>query len=398
MRLIIFCLFLPCICFSQQTINATQFFDNGLAGFVQAEKTTGKKVNFPWIDQYELRTETRDFDLGKQEYTLRVSPSSGKIRKAQKAFYEELINAPDFDAQEIFCDLALVLQDDWLSLFILNENQSVMDELVVILKDKQTIYERMMGTYEFNPQKLLRLQTEKSDLEITLNEIKLEKDFLLNKYGIEGQEIDFGDFATVESISEYLANNVLSQNQSTITDVEVEYKKQLLLKEMELESSEEKRLIDFAQIKYTGPHDDLIQERISIGMGIQFSNSGNTKLKMQELKLQQEELERESERDIQKIQTRSVAFENKLQRDIQTYFLFQKTMQEEKTQLEEMSSKISQKEGTSPLFLLEIKERHLFMKAKSLNKKEDLLRDYLKYLHQSGKMCESATFTNYLIP
>ncbi len=35
------------------------------------------------------------------------------------------------------------------------------------------------------------------------------------------------------------------------------------------------------------------------------------------------------------------------------------------------------------------------MKIKSLDKKEDLLKDYLAYLHQSDKMCQS-TFVNYL--
>ena len=153
MRLIIFCLFIPSICLSQQNINAEQFFKLGLSSLEQVEKPSGGKVNFPWIDQYEFRTETQDFDMNEQEYMIRVSPSTGKIRKAQKALYDELRNAPDVEGQEIYCDLVLSLHIDWLSLYILYEHKKIMDELVLILQDKQAIYEKMAGTYEFDPGK-----------------------------------------------------------------------------------------------------------------------------------------------------------------------------------------------------------------------------------------------------
>ena len=397
MRLSIFFLLLPFVCLSQQTITAEQFFFLGLSNFEAIEKTAGERVNFPWIDRYELRTETSDFDFDKQEYTFRVSPSTAKIRSAQKAYYEAMRNAPDFEGQEIYCDLVLSLHIDWLSLFILQENQSILDDLAVILNDKQTIYERMAGTYEFDPEKLVKLQTEKSDIQISLNQLELERDYLLNHYDLQDQELDFGDFITVEAMSTWLANNLLSLNASGMTDQATAYKKQLLLKEMELESSENKRLIDFVQLKYNGPHSDALQERVSIGLGFQLSKSGSQKLKMQELQIEQEELNRKSERNMQENQEKLSTLENKLQSDIQAFFHFQKIMEEERAQLQKLSGQIAQKEGSSPLFLLDIEERHLAMKLKSLNQKEDLLRDYLRYLQQSDKMCQSE-FVNYLIP
>lgn len=397
MRLSIFFLLLPFVCLSQQTITAEQFFSLGLSNFESIENTAGKRVSFPWIDRYELRTETSDFDFDKQEYTFRVSPSTAKIRSAQKAYYEAMRNAPDFEGQEIYCDLVLSLHIDWLSLFILQENQSILDDLAVILNDKQTIYERMAGTYEFDPEKLVKLQTEKSDIQISLNQLELERDYLLNHYDLQDQELDFGDFITVEAMSTWLANNLLSLNASGMTDQETAYKKQLLLKEMELESSENKRLIDFVQLKYNGPHSDALQERVSIGLGFQLSKSGSQKLKMQELQIEQEELNRKSERNMQENQEKLSTLENKLQSDIQAFFHFQKIMEEERAQLQKLSGQIAQKEGSSPLFLLDIEERHLAMKLKSLNQKEDLLRDYLRYLQQSDKMCQSE-FVNYLIP
>ena len=167
------------------------------------------------------------------------------------------------------------------------------------------------------------------------------------------------------------------------------------MKEIDLESSEKKKLIDFAQVKYNGPHSDALQERISVGLGFQLSTSGNAKLKRQELQIELEELNRKSARDKQERQEKLRTIENKLQSDIQAFNHFKKIMAEERAELQQLSSKVSQKEGTSPLFLLEIEERHLIMKIKFLNKKKDLLRDYLKYLQQSDKMCQS-DFVNYL--
>lgn len=395
MRLSIFCVLLPFIGLAQQTIDAEQFFARGLSTFKTIEKTTREEVNFPWIDKYDFRTETRDFDWDEQEYTCRLSPSTAKIRSAQKAYYEAMANAPDFDGQEMYCDHIFSLHQDWLSLFIINEKISAINELAVILNDKQTIYERMAGTYDLDVQELVKLQTEKSELKIDINKLELEREYLLNKYNLQNQEIDFGGFITMEILSEYLESNPFSLSESEIVDLETTYEKQLLTREIELESSEKKQLIDFVQLKYNGPHSDLLQERLSVGLGFQLSNSGSQKLKMQELQIEQEELDRKSERNRQEKQTELMVLENQLQSDMQAFSHFQSIMQEERTQLQQLGRKVAQKEGSSPLFLLEIEERHLSMKIKSLDKREDLLQDYLKYLQASDDMCQ-ADFVNYL--
>lgn len=398
MRLIFLCLLLPYFCSSQQAINAEQFFSLGLSRLAAVEKTAGEKVSFPWIDKYELRTETDDFDVNKQEYTLRLSPNSPKIRKAQKALYDELANAPDFEGQEIYCDLLLSLHVDWLSLFIIAENKTLLDEKAVILQDKQTLFERMAGTFELDPAKLLRLQTEKNDVEIDINELNLEWDYLLDKYGLQDQVLDFGDFVTIETLSAYLSNTASpAERESDLIDLETEHKKQLLIKEMEMESAERNRLVDFVQLRYSGPHSNNLEERLSIGVGFQLSTSGKQKLKIQELRIKQEELNLKAERATREKLEKLSTIEKELQNDLKAFFHFQQVTEEERAQLQDLSNKIAQKEGSSPLLLLDIAERNLVMQIKSLKRKEELLRDYLKYLHQSEKMCQ-ADFVNYLNP
>lgn len=393
MRIVLILILFPLLSISQKTIDADQFFALGMSTFQQVEKTSRGDVRFPWIEQYEFRTETHDFDFDQQEYTFRISPSTSKIRKAQKELYQQMNEAPDFESEEVYCDFILSLQYDWLTLYMLNEHRNILDQLVIVLEDKQTIYERMAGSFDFDVQKLVKLKTAKSDLAIAINEIDLEKNFILGKYNMINQTLDFSNFATIETVANGI--NGLVINPDVLLDPEIAYDKQMLIKEYALESAEKKQLIDFAQLRYIGPHSDLFQERLSIGLGFQIPNSGNRKLKMQELQIRQDDLDREAERELYEQQARINKTERELRRDLLAFTHFQKTIDEERAQLKNLAKQISQKEGASPLFLLDIEERHLNTLTKSLKKKEDLFSNYLDLLGQSGKSCQQP-IVNYL--
>ncbi len=395
MRLIIIIIFLPIYAWSQGTIDADDFFRNGLSNYKQTEKQKVENVNFPWINRYEFRTETRDFDFEKQEYTFRLSPSTPSIRNAQKLYYEEMSNAPDFEGDEIYCNQLHNVHTDWLELFIISEHQRLLDDLRTIIEDKQSIYEKMIASYEIDAEEILNLKIEKSDLKINQNILILKQEYLLNKYGITEKNINFGDFVKIETISTLLPSvSDLGKNHN-IVDNETAYKTLLINKELELETAEKKQLIDFFQVKYNGPHEDPFQERISVGLGFQFFNSGSTKLKMQELKIEQEELRTKSERWAKEKLTRLTGMLGKLERDIKAYVGYQEIMLEERRELEQLRDNISQSTGTSPLLLLEIEERHISMKMEALSMKEELLEDYLEYLQESEKMCQAIPF-NFL--
>lgn len=278
---------------------------------------------------------------------------------------------------------------------VVPENLQVMEDMMAVLADKQTIYERMLGTYQVELEKLMSLQTQQSDFEISFNKLKLERDYLLNKYQLQGVELDFSNFVGVEEVSQFLANNILSTDIDGLVDQETEFEKQLLIREIELETSENRQLIDFVQVKYNGPHTDFLRERLSVGLGFQLSNAGDKRLKMQELQIEQEELNRETERDIREDQAKLTDLELKLRSDIQAFFHLQEVMQKERAQLQRLGNDMSQKEGVSPLILLDIEERHYTMKLESLEEMEDLLADYLTYLEESNKMCGPGV-VNYL--
>ncbi len=386
MRLFIAFLFFPFVSSSQSTINAEQFFRLGLSDFEQTERSVGDAINFPWIERYEFRTETRDFDPARQEYTVRLSPSSIKIRNAQKSYYATMSSAPDLEGQEMYYDDVASLHQDWLSLFILDEQRNLLDTLVLLLQDKQQVYSKMLGTYEFDPEKLVKLQIEKSELAITRHELDLEWNDLLDKYSLQNQTIDFANFISVEALSNALANYILADDMPTQLNTEIAYEQQLLMREMELETAERRQLVDFVQLRYNGPHSDELRERVSVGLGFQVFNSGSQQIKLQELRMEEEALQRELERKTKERVEELRTLERELQTDIQAFFHFRTIMEDERKQFQSLSRQVAQKAGTSPLFLLDIEERHLSMQLKLLSRKKKLMEDYLEYLERSERL------------
>ena len=93
-------LLLPAFSHAQPTIDADYFFSNAIDQIDLYVSFDTYRTYVPWIEKYELRTETRDLALNNQEYTFRVSPSTFKIRKAQKDLLRLRNNAPDFQYQE----------------------------------------------------------------------------------------------------------------------------------------------------------------------------------------------------------------------------------------------------------------------------------------------------------
>ena len=387
MRFIFFYL-LPFSLWSQQVIDSEAFFTAGLESYVDVATSSNKSINFPWIEKYDFRTETRDSEFDRQEYTARFSLSTPRIRNAQKALYDQLRTAPDSKGLEMACDRMMRIHNDWLTLYIINENKNLFQNFLNILDDKQLIYEKMVGILDIDPEKLLKLKADRTDLKISLNDLRVRQKYLLLQYGFVFTEIDFDDFVAIDTITKDFLVPDLSTSGVKFQDVETEHKKSLLDKEIALVNAEQKKVLDFVQVKYTGPHSDLIKERISVGLSLQLSNSGSKKLKIQELKIKQEELNVTSKRNSNEIDRELEEVTINLQKDIETYSYYSDVIQDEGNELRILSENISQSQGTSPILLLDIKQRSLSLKLDLLVIKKELLEDYLVYLLKSEKLCE----------
>lgn len=386
MRILILALLCPCMLLGQEPVDATTFFSIGMARAKAQTEQNQKKVNFPWIEEYDVRTETRDLDPAKQEYTLRLSPSSPGRRKALKDAYNHMLAKPDFEGEEVLCDRRMDIHLDWLALYVIQQQLESRTAYQTIMADKQAIMEKSVGTYEFDVKKLVRLEMEKNDLSVDIYTLEQQAQEIAVRYGVDFSTLDFTGFIGVGKIKNTLNAPIDSQ---AIVDAEIRYKEEEVQRELAIERSDNRQYLDFLQFRYQGPHDDLLKERVSIGLGFNIPNSGDRKLKIQELELERGELAREADLKADKQSERLFTIKKELQSEMEALDFQQTIAAQERARLDTISSMIMEKEGFDPLLVLEIEERAIQLRLVMLQKQESIYVDYLKYLKVSQQMCGS---------
>ena len=88
---------------------------------------------------------------------------------------------------------------------------------------------------------------------------------------------------------------LIDQKSSYIQDEQSRLDQEILDTEIRLEKAEKNRIIDFLQVRYQGPREDLLQERLSVSLGIEIPSSGSRKTKIRELNIEKWKSEQEAQ-------------------------------------------------------------------------------------------------------
>lgn len=380
---------------SQSVIDGPSFISKCMAETQSIHSNKDGTISLPWIEDIQLRTETRDFDIARQEYTLRFTPASRARRQAQKEYYKNLVQSPNFDQAKLNETLIEQAYYDWITLYLLEEQIQTLQKKQTILKDKKSLLDYYSSTYAVDPQKIIKSITSQNDLEINLRKLKNTYADLKSKHGILENQLDFSTLLNTSQITTKLGLSEI--NKQDITALKNEYELALIQKEINLEKSENSQLLDFAQLKYQGPYTNPYQEKISIGLGLQFPNSGKQTLKIKELELKASEITADIQMNRNSQKSELLAIKTQLYRALDQYDYIEKVHQEERKELKVIADQISKKEGYNPMTLLEIEERHLTNLYYHIAKKEEIFRLYLEYLSVNG-LLTGPTFCSFLMP
>ena len=381
---IILFLLLPNFCWGQEKVMSEQFFQQVVESLNVSYQDLNdqKKVHFPWIDEYQLRTESRDFKLEEQEYTFRLSPVTPGMRKAQKDLLTHLRMQPLIRENSFYEETLYASYQDWLSLYVAHETKALLQELQAVLNDKILLNQKYLGTYEVDFKELIRLEKDKNNLGIDIFEIELQEELIRQKYNYSNAQLDFSDMIRIGAISFRLGTETVTPSNSIAS--EFNYESLLVDKEIALERAEQRRFFDFAQFRYRGPHENELVERFSIGLGLAFPNSGNAKLKQAELRIKQEELAFEQKLDQQRLELDQALLIEDIQFQILAFNNFVSIKEKEAKNLDDIAKLITKREGFEPSLILDIKENELQAKLETINRKASIYRDYLKYLDASA--------------
>jgi hypothetical protein len=366
----------------QSEVNTATFF-----GFVPKETLAPSVMtnpNMSLVKRYELRTETRDFEPNRQEYLLRVTPSTRGLLRARKSLYRHLEGAPDFDAEDDRCGELANRYEDWVDLYRIDRERSLLDTLTLIMEDRTRVLSRMTAALDFDWSELIDLRQAGTTHQLRRSELTDHSNRLRESYGLQEEDLvlDFGDLIGPEEIARRLAPATL-----IAADPELAYDLATIDRELALERAAGRRYFDFAQIKYQGPHDDLFRERFSVGVGLQLDTDAGQKLKIRELALEREQLRREQLREAATGQSDVELRRRVLLGLLTRYRMAARLYDQEATDLAVISRQLAQRAGVNPLPLLDIRKRKVRNQLALLDLERDIYEGYVDLMKRRGDLC-----------
>jgi hypothetical protein len=247
--------------------------------------------SFPFIEKIDLRTETHEFIEDKQEYLLRISPTTGAVRKAQKNLYRALDQQLDLQTSDYVCELSYDIQKDWAELWQLYRIINIYKKQDSLFKVIELLYSDNMVEFDFR--EVLKLKNEQQDLKQKIKEIEKTTGVIIDFYDIGNYTLDFKDKVPIEQLMLLIDSRIdMPVLQST---EEIEYELKINKLEQDLEKAENRKYLDFIQMRYNGPHSDPYAEKLSFGVGITIPNSGNYRLNIKELEIEEIQLKKEKQ-------------------------------------------------------------------------------------------------------
>ena len=381
-------LFLYSFVLGAQTVDVRQFFQRGqLLLPTTATIATERRPRTPFIDSYDLRTETDEYNYQQQEYTIRFNFSSPGRARAQRAMYQQLLLQPPEDEQEATCDRTEDLYRDWVQLYLLQRERTTVDSLLLVLADRQRVAERYAIALRGDPDDQLRLVTDRSDLQLARQRSERREGLLRSSYQLGSDSLDFTGFPTASSISEELA---VASTTAGVPDLKTAYELSLIDREIALEQAEERQLLDFLQLRYRANPRREFREKFTIGIALRIRDGGDRKLKLRELYLEKEQLEREGSLGRQLQEAEQTVSAAALRTALETYAAMDMILQEEERALGRLARTVAQREDIDPRFLLKVTAQRLERELDRLDALERVLDTYLEWRGARGELCTFA--------
>jgi hypothetical protein len=338
--------------------------------------------NAPLFNSIQLRTESRDLLLKRQEYVIRIKPNSVGANSRQKQMFEDRISEYEIETQLSFNN-DLEKRYYLLIDFIFTEKSlALFEEKQQQLKDKLTLLSKDIYNTNFDVKDLIDSEDEllETNLKIlNLQETKLNQQALMNDLlNIENMSfhINTEDLIDVQQIIE---TNISETNANDNLAISLEKLKLINLEnEMKMEVAESKLVLDYVQAKYGGKRSFLFDENFSIGVGINIPFLGEAKQKKGDFYYQKLSEESKIAALTQKNNLNRRFAGNSFNLAITNYQTL--ANQNKESSVSSLLKNYQKMEGVSPLLLLNLKMLQHKKKIEIQKSKQELYKSYIKYL------------------
>ena len=354
--------------------------------YEQNTEFTADAYKLPWIEELNVRSETRDWKLRKQSYSLRLRPVSLGERRASSQLYnswqQELVY---LKLDEVY-DQVADIHELWIDQDFISRQIELKKQIVALLSDVEKVNAKQSL---IDANKLPLLMAVKSRIAKINNGIILDQKRRYDKlraiseqaqgdYILEADSIDVKEY--IQSAKEsLLATNRPYISNSDMLDLQV------LRNEMELEKAENNRVLDFVSLEYRGPHDKYLEERVSLGMSFNLPFFNGNQLSIAKIKVEQEQ----EQYKIEKVKQESLAKLTKIRESIFSnvfeYNSYNKLYSEIEAENLQLISNMERQAIINPSIKLNHRIQVIENKLSLLKIQESIVKNYLEYLRATDK-------------
>lgn len=350
-----------------------------------------QKFSPAWFEKLELRTETDEFSLNRQEYLFRLSPSTPSIRRAQKKLNQLQQESANLYQADLNAEIVEISLQELLDFQELDKRIRLRKELIKVLEDQQTLGRRLLQDPDYNPKKLLEIEENLLEEGLEAFEDSIKYHSLLSSK----TKPDLSTLISLTGIEKFLSaleESGMGQSDNTAYLLEQE----MIQTELQLEKAEKNRLIDFLQFRYRGPHEDLLNERISLSLGIDLPTAGSRKIKMEELKIESWKNEQEA-----KMESRLRLLEQEKELEellahVRAWKYAKERLEKRQANSQLIEESAPQEEWKSPELSLYLKANQIEHRIKLAELEADIYEKYVDFLQKLG-LTRDQTYVNYLI-
>jgi hypothetical protein len=343
-----------------------------------------RPIRTPLIGSYDLRTESEDFDPTRQEYTLRLNMVSLRRARAQRR-YAELLSAPVIDPLAgDYCEIVERRYRDWPDLYLTVRRQRILDTLNKVLDDRSRVASSYAAVGLLRAREQVRIRTDLTDFMLQADELGQIESVLRDRYNLGERSLDLN--ATI-SAGEMSTRLLTAGDPGQLARVRRDYRLALIDREMELERAEGKQLLDFLQFRYRSDVRDEVFEKFSIGLAVRIQDSADRRLKLRELEVRRQEIEREGALSDRLDSWREGEEAGELRRSLARYQLQQQLYREEAADLNRLATALTREQAADPEILLDLRERGLRNQLRLLSTLEEVYDNYLDWLGARNEIC-----------
>ncbi|MDA9873794.1 hypothetical protein N9C25_06170 [Saprospiraceae bacterium] len=354
--------------------------------YEQNTESVADTYKLPWIEELNVRSETRDWKLRKQSYSLRLRPVSLGERRASSQLYnswqQELVY---LKLDEVY-DQVADIHELWIDQDFISRQIELKKQIVALLSDVQKVNAKQ-SLIDANKLPLLlavKSRIAKINNGIILDQKRRDDKLRAISGQVQGDYILQADSIDVKGYIQSAKESLLATNRPYISNSDM-LDLQVLRNEMELEKAENNRVLDFVSLEYRGPHDNYLEERLSLGMSFNLPFFNGNQLSIAKIKVEQEQEQYKIEKVKQESLAKLTEIKKSIFSNVYEYDSYNKLYSKIEAENLQLISNMERQAIINPSIKLNHRIQVIENKLSLLKIQESIVKNYLEYLKATDK-------------